>query len=96
VMSRAGASDILDAAGSATCLVLFHPRSVPTSYSLPTNSPIAAGVSRLRFTTSAQRVAGQSVNPRFVIFSVKKSLPLGHGRDGLVYPEAALLKIVSK
>jgi hypothetical protein len=53
-------------------------------------------VSRLRFTTSAQRVAGQSVNPRLIIFSVKKSLPLGHGRDGLVYPEATLLKIVSK
>jgi hypothetical protein len=71
-------------------------RGVPTSYSLPKKLPIAAGVSRLRFTTSAQRVAGQSVNPRLVIFSVKKSLSLGHGRDRLAYPEVALLKIVSK
>ena len=59
-------------------------------------SQLAVGVSRLRFTTSAQRVAGQPVNPRLAIFSVKKLLPLGHGGDRLVYPEAALLKIVSK
>jgi hypothetical protein len=53
-------------------------------------------VSRFRFTASAHRMTGQSVDPRLVFLSVKKSLPLGHGRDRLAYPEAALLKIVSK
>ena len=53
-------------------------------------------VSRLRFTTSAHRMTGQSVDPRLVFLSVEKSLPLGHGCDRLAYPEAALLKIVSK
>lgn len=53
-------------------------------------------VSRFRFTTSAHRMTGQSVDPRLVFLSVKKSLSLGHGCDRLAYPEATLLKIVSK
>jgi hypothetical protein len=50
----------------------------------------------IRFTASAHRMTGQSVDPRLVFLSVKKSLPLGHGCDRLAYPEVALLKIVSK
>lgn len=72
-------------------------RRVPTSYSLPTKFAYCLlRVSRFRFTTSAHRMTGQSVDPRLVFLSVKKSLPLGHGCDRLAYPEAALLKIVSE
>ena len=47
-------------------------------------------------TPSAQRVAGQSVDPRLVILSVQEPPSLGHGRDGVVHPEAAVLKKVGK
>ena len=117
VMSGAGASDIPDAAGSVTCLVLSQASHSPAFeqcqwsrdtgkvpnqssirfwYSCRQNSPSCCAVSRLRFTTSAHRMAGQPVDPRLVFLSVKKSLPLGHGCDRLAYPEVALLKIVSK
>ena len=133
VMSGAGASDIPDAAGSVTCLVLSQARRLSCLRAMPVesrhrpillttearfssetrtqssilgvcrpvtscrqNSPMLLRVSRLRFTTSAHRMTGQSVDPRLVFLSVKKSLPLGHGCDRLAYPEAALLKIVSK
>jgi hypothetical protein len=32
------------------------------------------------------------MSPRLVVFAVQESAPLGHGHDGLVYAEAALLK----
>jgi hypothetical protein len=116
VMSRAGAADIPDAAGSATCLVLSQASDSPAfeqcqwsrdTGKVPINHLFGSGtaadkirqllrVSRLRFTTSAHRMTGQSVDPRLVFLSVEKSLPLGHGCDRLAYPEVALLKIVSK
>jgi hypothetical protein len=50
----------------------------------------------VRLADSAQGVTGQSVDPRLVFLSVQESPSLGHGYDRLAYPEAALLKIVSK
>ena len=111
MMSRAGAADIPDAAGSVTCQATLLPSSnasgVATEAKCPINHLFGSGtaadkirqllrVSRLRFTTSAHRMTGQSVDPRLVFLPVQESLSLGHGRDRLAYPEVALLKIVSK
>ena len=41
-------------------------------------------------------MSGQSVDPRLVFLSVHELPSLGHGRDGVVHAEAAVLKKVGK
>jgi hypothetical protein len=53
---------------------------------------LPAALSSVWILSSAQGVAGQSINPWSVFFPIQESAPFGHGRNSLGNAKAALLE----
>jgi hypothetical protein len=61
-----------------------------------TDHRVVGTVGSIEVADSAQRVAGQSINPWLVVFSFQERAAFGHCRHGLCNAEVALLKKLGK